>query len=198
MVLLPCFYFAPISYYNVWGLHKDKAIERWENFPKQTYRNRCIIQGANGKLPLIIPIEHSGARIIKDIKISYSSAWQKIHWKSLQSSYQSSPYFEYYEDSLSKIFEKKETFLFDLNLSTLEWACKILDLDNNFIYTQEYIQKSEIMDFRISFNAKKNDEYKNPYYIQVFSDRFEFMNNLSILDLVFNVGPKSANYIKTF
>ncbi len=94
MIVLPNFYFAPVSYFSVWLQSEDIYLEQWENFPKQTYRNRCVIQGANGRLPLIIPIEHSGARTFKDIKISYASQWQKLHWKSIQSSYQSSPYFE--------------------------------------------------------------------------------------------------------
>lgn len=195
MILLPCFYFPPISYFEIWTKSDKRYLEQWENFPKQTYRNRCLIQGANGKLPLIIPIEHSGARIMKDIKISYTSSWQKLHIKSLQSAYQSSPYFEYYEDKLVNLLEKKETFLLDLNVKTLEWAFSILKIDDTYIRTNEYVEFPECTDAREAFNAKKESSYYNKKYIQVFSDRFEFMNDLSIIDLICNLGPKSANYL---
>jgi hypothetical protein len=195
MIVLPCFYFPPVSYFESWINSENIYLEQWENFPKQTYRNRCMIQGANGKLPLIIPIEHSGARILKDIKISYASSWQKLHIKSLQSAYQRSPYFEYYEDNLLKLLKKKETFLLDLNLKTLQWACSILKFECTYTLTEEYAKNTKFIDARESFNAKKESPYKNKKYIQVFSDRFEFMNDLSIIDLICNLGPKSATYI---
>lgn len=195
MITLSNFYFGPVSYFITWANADKVWLEQWENFPKQTYRNRCIIQGANGRLPLIIPIEHSGARIFKDIKICYASAWQKLHWKSLQSSYQSSPYFEYYEDSLKEIFEKKEIFLFDLNLKTLEWVSKTLKYDFSFRLTEEFYKNPPDKDYRSFFNAKESGKFANKEYIQVFSDRFSFMNDLSILDLICNIGPKSATYI---
>lgn len=196
MITLPNFYFGPVSYFMTWANSENIWLEQWENFPKQTYRNRCVIQGANGRLPLIVPIEHSKVRVIKDIKISYASAWQKLHWKSLQSSYQSSPYFEYYEDGLRPVFERKETFLFDLNLKTLEWVSKILKVNYSFQLTEEYYKNPPMADYRNFFSAKKTGEFINEEYIQVFSDRFEFMNDLSILDLICNIGPKSATYIK--
>jgi hypothetical protein len=196
-VILPNFYFAPISYFVEWLQYENIKLEHQENFPKQTYRNRCVIQGANGRLPLVVPIEHSGARVVKDIKISYADAWQKLHWKSIQSAYQSSPYFEYYEDDLAPIFEKKETFLFDLNLKTLDWVNQKLNLNLQYELTEEYIKLPENTDdARMLFNAKKISEWQNPEYIQVFSDRFDFMNDLSILDLICNIGAKFATYIE--
>ncbi len=195
MIILPSFYFAPISYFSLWLQSEKIYLEQWENFPKQTYRNRCIIQGANGRLPLIIPIEHTGVRMFKDIKISYASQWQKLHWKSIQSSYQSSPYFEYYEDSLYPIFEKKETFLFDLNLKTLNWINEKIKLDLSWKLTEKYVKIPNETDARDFFNAKKESTYQGQKYIQVFSDRFEFMSDLSILDLICNVGTKSATYM---
>ncbi|MDR1876165.1 MAG: WbqC family protein [Flavobacteriaceae bacterium] len=197
MIILPNFYFAPISYFSLWLQSEDIYLEQWENFPKQTYRNRCVIQGANGRLPLIIPIEHSEVRIMKDIKISYASGWQKLHLKSIRSAYQSSPYFEYYEDSLAPIFEKRETFLFDMNLKTLDWANMILKLNLSYYLTEKYVKNVDGTDARENFNAKRESPYYNTKYIQVFSDRFDFMNDLSILDLICNLGPKSADYIGT-
>ncbi|MGM5629582.1 WbqC family protein [Apibacter raozihei] len=195
MTVLPIFYFAPVSYFAL-ALQSDKLLlEKWENFPKQTYRNRCIIQGANGKLPLIIPTEHTGARIFKDIKISYASNWMNLHWKSIKSSYQSSPYFEYYQDSLKEIFDKKETYLIDFNLKTFQWINDKVKLNLDYDFTLEYNEFFEGKDARETFNAKKESTFQNQPYIQVFSDRFEFMNDLSILDLVCNVGPKCDTYI---
>jgi len=196
-VILPNFYFAPISYFVEWLKYEEVRLECWENFPKQTYRNRCIIQGANGRLPLTVPIEHSGARVVKDIKISYADAWQKLHWKSIQSAYQSSPYFEYYEDDLASLFEKKETFLFDLNLKTLDWVGQKLKWNLSYKLTEEYIKfPKNADDSRMIFNAKIPSNLHHTEYIQVFSDRFDFMNDLSILDLIFNIGTKSAIYIE--
>ena len=107
-ILLPIFYLPPISWFSIF-LDGDNHIflEQFENFPKQTYRNRTAIYGANGKLPLIIPIKHNGKREMKDIEISFSEDWQKLHWKSIKTAYQSTPYFEFYEDRLKSIFMKK-------------------------------------------------------------------------------------------
>lgn len=195
-IVLPNFYFAPISYFHQWLNAKKVSLEKFENFPKQTYRNRTIIQGPNGRLSLIIPINHCGVRTFKDIEISYADNWQNIHWKSLKSSYQSSPYFEYYEDKLQSLFETKEKFLFDLNLKTLQWVSEVLKLNLDYEFTTEYLQTPDEIDLRNSFNAKKSSNFNNPEYIQVFSDRFEFMNDLSILDLICNFGPKLTTYIK--
>ena len=154
MDILPNFYLGPVSYFASWLQSGTVLLEQWENFPKQTYRNRCIIQGANGKLPLIIPIEHTGERIVKDIKVSYATNWQKLHWKSIQSSYQGSPYFEYYEDSLQPLFEKKEKFLFDLNLKTMEWVNERLKLNLSYQLTDQYNENTEGTDYRNHFSAK--------------------------------------------
>src|SRR5690606_37677725 len=106
----------------------DFRFEINENFRKQTFRNRCYIQGANGKLRLAIPIEHDGSRQMKDIKMSDESNWRKEHYKSLVSAYKSSPYFEFYEDDLAPIYQKNEKFLVDFNISTFEFVVRKLKL----------------------------------------------------------------------
>jgi len=117
-LLLPLFYLAPVSWFSVF-LNEDNEIflEQYENFPKQTYRNRAAIYGANGKLPLIIPINHNGKREMKDIEISFAEDWQKLHWKSIKTAYQSTPYFEFYEDRLKGIYDEKISSLAEFNLS---------------------------------------------------------------------------------
>lgn len=111
-ILLPVFYLPPISWFSEFLKEENEVVlEQFENFPKQTYRNRTNVYGANGKLSLIIPIHHTGERCFKNLEISYVEDWQKLHWKSIKNAYQSSPYFEFYEDKLEKIFsEKPKTF----------------------------------------------------------------------------------------
>ena len=135
MNLLPVFYLPPVSWFARFIAQEDITLEQYENFPKQTYRNRANIYGANGKLSLIIPIKHTGDRLMKDIQISYAENWQKLHWKSIKTAYQSSPYFEYYEDKLQSIFETREPSLLKFNLRALEVLQRILKTDKGFLLT---------------------------------------------------------------
>ncbi len=128
-MIFPAFYFGPISYFAELIRAENYRLEAYEHFPKQTYRNRCYIQGANGKLRLAIPTQHNGARVLKEILVSDDYNWQKEHFKSLVSAYKSSPYFEYYEDDLASVFESKEKYLLDLNLKTIEFISSKLKLD---------------------------------------------------------------------
>jgi len=196
-VLLPLFYLPPVAWFSVFLEENNRVLlEQYENFPKQTYRNRANIYGANGKLSLIIPIRHEGKRTLKDLKISYAEDWQKLHWKSIKTAYQSSPFFEFYEEQLSRIFENKPAFLLDLNLKALEIIQEILKTNHPYTLTDGYIDKPEMLDFRNSFLAKDQTVLGlNPYY-QVFSDRLGFLENLSVVDLICNKGPESVTYIK--
>ena len=196
--IFPLFYFGPVSYYSELIHQQDFVFEINENFRKQTYRNRCYIQGANSKLRLAIPIEHDGSRKMRDIKISDSENWRKEHLKSLISAYKSSPYFEFYEDDLIPVFEKSEQFLIDFNLKTNEFINQKLKLNINIELTDSYSEKTAGTDYRNQFNSKEipNPELF-PVYTQVFSERFDFMPDLSILDLLFNEGPKSVEYLKS-
>jgi|SRR5690606_5632127 len=197
-MIFPAFYFGPISYFAELVKADDYRLEAFEHFPKQTYRNRCYIQGANGKLRLAIPTQHNGARAMKEIEISDEYNWQKEHFKSLVSAYKSSPYFEFYEDDLAPIFEKKEKYLLDLNLKTIEFISTKLKLDLKLNLTENYETVSEKLDFRNQFNAKEEPIGDFPEYFQVFDDKFDFMPDLSILDLLCNEGPKAATYLQEF
>ncbi len=190
------FYFGPIDYYAEMVKSQDFNMEVCENFQKQTYRNRCNILGANGKLMLNIPIHHDSTRLIKDLKPSYEYDWQKEHFKSLKSAYQSSPYFEYYEDEIASIYETKNQFLLDLNLRTIEFINQKLKLDLAITPTETYQTIESENDFRNQFSAKKPAQYSLPEYAQVFDEKFGFIPDLSILDLLFSEGPSAAIYLK--
>lgn len=197
-VLLPIFYLPPISWFSKFlNENNEVEFEQFENLPKQTYRNRANIFGANGKLSLIIPIHHDGKRTMKDIQISYAENWQKLHWKSIKTAYQSSPYFEFYEDKFLKIFEKEDRFLMDFNLKALEIIQQILKIEKAYSLNTEYTKNPEAEDFRNFFSAKSDNETVMEVYYQTFSDKSGFIKDLSILDLICNKGPESLTYIKS-
>lgn len=195
--LLPIFYLPPISWFSEFlDENTEILLEKFEHFPKQTYRNRANIYGANGKLSLIIPIYHNGKREMKDIEISYAENWQKLHWKSIKTAYQSSPYFEFYEDYIADIYQFKDKFLLDYNLKSLEIIQKILKSDKTFGFTEKYNKTTDFKDFRNHFSAKVETSAELEEYYQTFSDKMGFIKDLSILDLICNKGPESATYIR--
>jgi len=196
-ILLPVFYLPSISWFSEFlNAENEVTFEQFENFPKQTYRNRANIYGANGKLSLIIPINHNGNRVYKDIEISYREDWQNLHWKSIKTAYQSSPYFEFYEDKLKKIFETKEKSLLDFNIKSIKIILDILKTEKAYSLNEEYIKNPEQINFRERFSAKNPTEYEMTEYYQTFSDKMGFLADLSILDLICNKGPESLTYIK--
>lgn len=196
-ILLPVFYLPTISWFTEFlNENNEVVLEQFENLPKQTYRNRANIYGANGKLSLIIPINHNGKRIVKDIEISYAEDWQKLHWKSIKTAYQSSAYFEFYEDRFASLYEKKEKFLLDFNLKSLETIQKIVKTEKAYSLNTEYAGKPDFRDLRDSFSAKKNSGKEFETYYQTFSDKLGFISDLSVLDLICNKGPESETYIK--
>ena len=169
-----------------------------DNFQKQTYRNRCYIYGANGKQLLNIPITHSKSDIkqkSKDIKIESGSRWQKQHYKSLKTAYNSSPFFEFYEDDLMFIFEKKYTFLQDLNLDSFHFINEALELNLKHKTSKEY-KENPHKDFRSLARVKSHPHCISDTYTQVFDDKHGFLENLSILDLLFMEGPNSISFLE--
>lgn len=190
------FYFGPIDYYAEMLKSENLSIEVFENFQKQTYRNRMNILGANGKLMLNIPILHNGTRLFKDLQPSYEYDWQKEHFKSIKSAYRSSPYFEYYEDDIAPFYEQKEKYLLDFNLKTIDFINQKLKLDLAIDKTENFEKINIENDFRNQFSAKKEPQYKLPEYAQVFDEKFGFIEGLSILDLLFSEGPSTAIYLK--
>ena len=169
-----------------------------DNYQKQTFRNRTYIYGANGKLGLFIPVihTHKNRELFKDVKISYESNWMDLHLKSLQSAYRSSPYFEYFEDDFIKLYSEKEKFLADFNIKCIKLISNLLDLDLDFKISSEYVEKTnDIIDLRDLSNARKQKTIETPKYIQVFESKHGYLNNLSIIDLIFSEGPNSVSLI---
>ncbi len=197
-ILLSTSYFAPVQTYTKFLLYSEVYIEQFEHFNKQTYRNRCVILGGNGPIPLVVPVvKGRGPKIlIKDLKISYDTAWQRNHWRTIFSAYNSSPFFEFYKDEIEPFFNRKEKFLLDLNLKIHESICDLLEIENQSVLTPDFEKVPENTDnFRELISPKNKsiaDNFFQPkVYTQVFSEKFGFVPNLSILDLLFNEGPNS-------
>ena len=191
--LLPTAYLAPISYYAILLQHPNYSVEVHEHFIKQSIRNRCEIYGANGKLRLSIPKERKGSSktIIQQLKISYKQNWQKEHWNAIVSAYNSSPFFEYYKDELQAIFEEKEDYLVIFNSKLQNIILDLLQEENTSKTTTEYLHKGDFYDLR-NHNWETENQEK---YNQVFMEKHGFIPNLSILDLLFNLGPESSDYL---
>ncbi|MFV9550196.1 WbqC family protein [Algibacter sp. PT7-4] len=193
-------YFPNIATFTAIANANNVVFEMDDNFLKQTYRNRTYIYGANGKLGLNIPVIHSqkNRQKYKDVKIFNEDNWQSQHWKSLLSAYRTSPFFEYYEDEIKHLFTEKTNFLLDFNLKCFEVICECLQLEINTSKTEVY-QKSfeDKTDFRHLVHAKKEPIYNFENYTQVFNSKHGFIENLSILDLLFNEGPNALNYLES-
>lgn len=197
--ILPLTYFAPIDLIKQALKTENWVFEINENYQKQSYRSRQYIYGANGKLLLNIPIKHRKGdtkkkQLIKEVKIENDFPWQDLHWKSLEAAYRSSPYFEFYEDEIQPLYEKKYTYLIDFN-----WACWQILID----FMQLEIVPQKTSSFHLSYPVEKNDlrgfaQAKRKHkaealkYAQVFEEKLGFIPNLSILDLLFSEGPNTG------
>lgn len=197
IILYPT-YFPSISQFIAMAQADTITFEMEDNFQKQTNRNRMYIYSPNGLQMLNVPIKHSKERHqkTKDVRIENDFDWQKQHFKSLEAGYRSSPFFEYFEDDIITIFEKKYDFLKDLNFDTMNLVSKCLRMPFEYSETSEYFQEvPNFKDFRDLANGKKDTSIITPY-TQVFDDKHGFINNLSILDLLFNEGRYALDYLK--
>ena len=198
--LLQPTYFPSISHFVAMAQSEKITFEIEDNFQKQTNRNRTYIYSPNGIQMLNRPIKHSklSHQKTKDIQIETDFDWQKQHFKSLEAAYRSSPFFEFFEDDILTVFQKKHTFLLDLNFETLDIVSKCLRTKFDFETTTEYFHEAdpnEFLDFRFLANGKKDDSVFESYP-QVFDDKHGFINNLSVLDLLFNEGKYTMDYLK--
>ncbi|MDP4239005.1 MAG: WbqC family protein [Bacteroidota bacterium] len=201
-VCLSTAYLAPVEYYVEIAKADTVLIESCDYYRKQTYRNRCYIAAANGPMALSIPVEkiNSEKIVTRDVRISEHNDWQINHWRSIESAYNSTPFFEYYKDDLIPFYERKWTFLWDLNQAMLSKMLELLNLQAEIQATGEYKNKLEedFLDLREAIHPKKENQTLNckPYY-QVFEQRFGFQPNLSIIDLLFNMGNESQLLINS-
>ncbi|MEI8115031.1 MAG: WbqC family protein [Bacteroidia bacterium] len=202
-ILLSTAYFAPVRYFSKLAVYPEVYIEQHENFIKQTYRNRTVILGANGPISLIVPVEKGREQKIrmKDLRISYDEEWQRNHWRTIFSAYNSSPFFEYYADDLESFFLKKSKYLLDYNLQITETVLEILEIPLSLILTNDFEQVPEnCLNFREKINPKAHKNEDDPEFVaqpytQVFSEKFGFIPDLSILDLLFNEGPSAHEHL---
>ena len=205
--LLQTTYFGPIQWYQKLYRYDQTLIEQYDSYQKQTYRNRCVIATANGLQTLTVPVEHSAnsqelsanSPKVKDLRISDHNQWRRIHWNALQSAYSESPFFDYYADDIRLFFEKKYEFLVDFNEAIRQTVCDLLDIHPNVSYTSDFsLQPSAVDDYREVINAKHpqaDADFQPRRYWQVFEDRHGFQANLSILDLLFNMGNEAVFYL---
>jgi len=191
-------FLGPIEYYAHLLKHPNSLLEINEHFPKQTYRNRTNIYGANGKLTLTIPLQSRGERTkLKDIKISYNDNWQIIVWRSITTAYRSSAFFEYYEAELEKLIFQKPEYLLDYNNTLHQWVCSKLKIESAFTNSEKYEKSYDgLIDLRTNIHPKRPSDFTHQEYMQVFSDKLGFIPNLSIVDLMFNEGPHGISILK--
>ena len=189
---LPITYFGSVEYYWHLSQHSKVEVDLYETYQKQTYRNRCVILGANGPLNLSVPVIRPFGKLTKtnDILISNAENWRQVHWKSLESSYNRTPYFEFYADTLKAILFSGHEFLYQLNLVLIHHLIDKIGLTTQLELSIENASKNS-SDLLENFDPKKDTNFKCYPYQQTFSDRYGFTNNLSILDLLFNEGPNT-------
>jgi hypothetical protein len=196
--LLSTTYFGPVQWYQKLYRAEHVWIEQWESFQKQTYRNRCLIATTNGVQALTVPIIRSESPLIKDIRISDHGNWRHLHWNALQSAYGESPFFEYYQDDFRPFFTERWEFLYDFNEAIRTKVCELIDIQPRVSDTEAFDASPAIPDFRQAINPKHPepdpDFTPKPYY-QVYQQKHGFLPNLSILDLLFNMGPESIFFL---
>ncbi len=204
-VILSTAYLPPIQYFSKLVLYSEVLIEVQESYSKQSYRNRCEILSCNGLLPLTIPVikVNGNNTLTKDVEIDYSMNWQKNHWKAIESAYRTSVYYDFVADLINPYFSKKEKFLIDLNTKIILEVMEFLGVSKRTTNTSEFVNEysKDVDDFRSSIHPKPqfqiiDNEFKAIKYFQVFNDRFGFLPNLSIIDLLFNEGLNGLNIIK--
>lgn len=202
--LLSTTYFGPVQWYQKLYRYDQVLIEQHETFQKQTFRNRCLIATTQGIQVLTVPVSTGDSHAIKDIRVSDHGNWRHLHWQALQSAYGDSPFFEYYADDLWPFFEKRWDFLLDFNEAIRQKMCELLDIHPQVGYTSDYqhidSQHSTLNDFRTAIDPKHpvaDADFIPRRYYQVFEQKHGFLPNLSILDLLFNMGPESIYYLQS-
>ena len=196
--LLCSAYLPPVSFFTAINSGGDVLIEQYDNYCKQTYRNRCRIATASGIQTLTIPVVKSTApkQLMKDVRISDHGEWRRQHWNALESAYMNSPFFMYYQDEFRPFYEKKYEFLIDFNTELTLRIMELAGIYRPIKLTESYTRKSDdILDLRDLIDPGKNDPEKTKEYWQVFKQKHGFIGNLSAIDLLFNMGPEFPLYL---
>jgi len=197
-LLISTAYLPPAEYFAAISKAEEILIEAEENYLKQTYRNRCYILSAHGPQMLSIPVYLGSLHktMIRDIRIDYSKRWQQIHLGAMIAAYRSSPFFDFYFESIEKAILLNQNFLIDLNLSLFEKIVQHLSIEGKSFFTKAFEPDNNLhYDYRYRLSPKKKSHYIQKPYIQVFDNGNGFIPNLSIIDLLFNVGPDASRYL---
>ena len=199
-LILSTAYLPPIQYFATIVKHQNFLIEKKENYSKQSYRNRCTIGSENGPLDLVIPVKKSksGKIPISNVQIDNDYKWQILHWRAFVSAYKNSPFFEYYEHEFLPFYRNSFENLFDFNLQLIEKALELtgFEIKPGFTdcFTMDY--EKDFIDERYTIHPKKQSSFNSiTEYTQVFSNKYGFLPNLSIIDLIFNTGPSAKNIL---
>lgn len=190
-------FMPPIAYMATLSKYPEAHIEAKETFPKQTYRNRLEIMTANGVKTLTVPVIRNNHSRTDEVRIDYKERWNIIHFRTLEAAYSASPYYLYYKDGLENLLMQRYDLLLQLNHAALEWLLKQLKTSCTTTLTTDFLPFSDNpLDYRNTFSPKRpSPTEKFPRYYQVFDDRQPFAPNLSILDLLFNIGPEAKQYL---
>lgn len=199
IVWLSTAYWAPVQYYTKLFRYPEVVTEQFDHYTKQTYRNRCVIASPNGPLALTVPVVKSEDTKcpMKDIRISDHGNWRHLHWNALESSYRNSPFFEYYADDFRPFYEKKWEFLLDFNQAIQDTVCRLIDIQPKIRLSDSFLDAADSAcdDYRFTIQprvaAEQDSQFESKPYYQVFAQRTGFLPNLSIADLLFNMGPES-------
>lgn len=201
MLTLSVAYFPPVEYFALIAKYSDFCIEAWETYQKQSYRNRSLFYGANGKEMLQVPIIHKDGTFhhrITELKVDYSTPWVARTERALDSAYKSAAYYDYYRDGIFEILYSKPETLWDLDISLTKHILERLGLQSRISYSESFLQGEDSLDFREKIHPKRPSvsgiQSEKPYF-QVFSSKHGFIPNLSVIDLIFNEGPESLDYL---
>jgi hypothetical protein len=198
-VVVNTLYLPPIAFFANACFADKIEIESCENFIKQTYRNRCSVYSANGKSDLTVYLEKCRRNHLplKEVKISYTQPWNKIHWRAIVSAYNNSPFFMYYEYDFVKFYDREYKWLLDYNTQLLSLCLKLLRIEKEIVFTESYKHEyPNDIDFRNRFTPFSMSEIEFIKYPQVFDFKYGFIPGLSIIDLLFNRGPAAEDYIR--
>jgi hypothetical protein len=199
-VLISTAYLPPVHYFAIMAKADEVLIEQYESYPKQTYRNRCEIYSANGKIPLIIPVHKPDGNhtMTKDVLVSNHEKWQLLHWRAIKTAYANSPFFLYYRDELEHFYSQKSANLLDFNTRLMQVLLDLINLKVKISFTRNFVlQPENVLDYRWKITPKKPfGEFPVKEYYQSFNEKYGFIPNLSIIDLLFNMGPEAGEYLK--